>query len=203
MSKKEMPDCLRKFFTQLYPDLDLNLVDFYEGIPWPFSIGKQGAITLGSWTSRKINIHFAGGRWNPFECGGIKLIGHELYHAQDIFSMWSGFGWGLFRPWYLAYLYCGIWSGFSFREKHMLERPAYEYERKIDAGCHELSSNTGEGPCIDDKPDTETNEQFISDFIDKYPDLIIRRKNSSLIETIIQSTAEGIRNLLNLTRKIT
>lgn len=95
MAKIDVPDYVIDFYSLIYPNLDLNRIEFHWGIPKVFRIGRNpGAITLGSWISNKIWIHFKEGQWDPDTCEGIALIGHELYHAQDVYSMWGGAGVG-------------------------------------------------------------------------------------------------------------
>ena len=200
--KTDIPDCVREFYSYIYPDLDWDRVEFHEGIPLLFRWRNPGAITLGSWTSSKINIHFKPGEGDPCTCKGISLIGHELFHVQDILSIGRGWGFGLIRLWYLAYVYCGIMSGFSFGKRHYLEEPAYDVQEKIKEYFKRIGlSLSQEGPCISTELDVSWNPNFFSQFPSNRPDLVIRKQNRSFIKVLLESTRRGFGNLLKLLKR--
>lgn len=197
MARINIPDCVVEFFSYVYPDLDLNRVEFHEGIPKLFSMRKPRAITLGSWTSFKINVHFRSGEGNPCTCEGIALIGHELFHVQDVLSVGRGWGFGLIRLWYLAYVYCGIMSRFG--RTHYLEEPAYDIQDRIEKYFESIGLNLSrEGPCILTESGTTRSSDFFLQFPSNCQSLVIRKQPRSFMKIIQQSTRRRLRGLFKL-----
>jgi hypothetical protein len=127
-----IPEHIKKFYKHTYPHLDWTRVKLYDGLPSiPLAIRKEtAAITLASWNSRNIDIYF---RKDPlYTYKGIAMIGHELYHVQDVLSTNARFSFGLLHPWYFAYIICLLFSRFNSGESHCMEETPYSIERKID-----------------------------------------------------------------------
>lgn len=153
--------CLKEFLARLYPEIDLDRITFYEGVP--FYTFPGGAITIGP------RIYFREGKFDPCDCKGIALIAHELYH---IHQGADGFGFWFLRPYYLNYAWLWLLSGFKSGSGHPLEAPAYRVQQRISDCCERVRQSTGErGPCIcqDGRP-TDINQAFLDAFAAECPD---------------------------------
>jgi hypothetical protein len=165
--KIDAPPCVRAFLAQLYPNVNIDGIRFYEGVP--FYTFPRGAITIGP------NIYFREGRYDPCSCQGIALLAHELYH---IHQGADGFGFWFLRPYYVKYVWFLLRSGFKSDRRHRLEEPAYDLQDRIVECCDRVHDATGQGsPCIcqDGTPAT-VNEAFLKAFAEECPDPLAREK---------------------------
>jgi hypothetical protein len=161
-SKIEAPACVKEFMNHLYPHIDLDGLNFHEGLPF-YVFGKRNAITLGP------HIYFREGKFDPCSCRGIALIAHELYHVHQGAG---GFGFWVLRWFYIRYAWAWLTGGRKSGRAHPLEAPAYAAAGRIAECCDRVRQATGQaGPCIcqDGRP-TSVSEAFLSAFAAECPD---------------------------------
>jgi hypothetical protein len=138
MPTLDFHDCLRSFFSRMYPDIDLTTVSFHEGLPF-YTTGTPHAITVGN------RIYFAEGKFDPCSAKGIALIAHELFHIKQGAG---GPGIWFLRPFYASYFIQKVLSGWTKGRKHPVEVPAYEQQDRVEAAYGSASGTTGvNGPC--------------------------------------------------------
>ncbi len=138
MTKLEFHDCLESFFSRMYPDIELESISFYEGLPF-YTTGHPSAITVGR------SIYFDEGRFDPCGAKGIALIAHELFHIQQGAG---GSGFWFFRPFYVWYFIQKVLSGWKRGRQHPVEIPAYERQDQVEAAYGVAAASTGiSGPC--------------------------------------------------------
>jgi hypothetical protein len=156
----ETPPGVTEFFSHLYPQVDVERIRFYEGLPFYTSPG--GAITIGN------KIYFREGRFAPCSPAGVALIAHELFH---VLQGSDGPGFWFIRWFYVKYVALGIVtlvrSGFSLaraRKTHPLEVPASELQERFRDCCKRVSQSTGQtGPfvCVGGVP-TGVSHAFVA-----------------------------------------
>ena len=138
MSSLAFHPCLKRFFSRMYPDIEMGTLSFHEGLPF-YTTGIPHAITVGR------NIYFADGKFDPCSAKGITLIAHELFHIRQGAG---GPGVWFVRPFYVWYFIRKVLSGWTKGRKHPLERPAYEQQDRVAAAYDVAESTTGiSGPC--------------------------------------------------------
>ncbi len=138
MPRLEFHECLKSFFSRMYPDTDMGTVSFHEGLPF-YTTGDPAAITVGR------RIYFADGKFEPCSARGVALIAHELFHIKQGAG---GPGVWFVRPFYVRYLVQKILSGWTKGRKHPLEIPAYEQQDRVEAAYVIASASTEvNGPC--------------------------------------------------------
>lgn len=159
--KIDTPPCLKEFLARLYPQIDLDRITFYEGVP--FYTFPGGAITIGP------HIYFRAGRFDPCGCRGIALIAHELYH---IHQGAAGFGFWFLRPYYFKYVWFLLLSGFKSDRRHRLEAPAYDLQDRISECCERVRQATGQAsPCLcQNGTPSDINQAFLDAFAAQCPD---------------------------------
>ncbi len=138
MPRLDFPECLKRFYSRMYPDIDLETVSFHEGLPF-YTTGNPHAITVGR------RIYFADGKFDPWSARGVALIAHELFHIKQGAG---GPGVWFVRPFYVRYFIQKVLSGWTKGRKHPLEIPAYEQQDRVEATYASASNSTGvNGPC--------------------------------------------------------
>ena len=138
MSKLEFHDCLKSFFSRMYPDLELDSISFFEGLPF-YTAGHPSAITVGR------SIYFDEGKFDPCSAKGIGLIAHELIHIQQGAG---GPGVWFLRPFYVWYFIQKVLSGWKRGREHPVEIPAYERQDQVEATFGAAAASTHiSGPC--------------------------------------------------------
>ena len=138
MPRLEFHECLKTFFSRMYPDIDMETLSFHEGLPF-YTTGGPAAITVGR------HIYFADGKYDPCSATGVALIAHELFHIKQGAG---GPGIWFVRPFYVWYFIRKVLSGWTKGRKHPLEIPAYEQQDRVEAAYASASSSTGvNGPC--------------------------------------------------------
>ena len=138
MPRLDFHECLKTFFSRMYPDIDMETVSFHEGLPF-YTTGGPAAITVGR------RIYFANGKFDPCSARGVALIAHELFHIKQGAG---GPGIWFVRPFYVWYFIRKVLSGWTKGRKHPLEIPAYEQQDRVEAAYASASSSTGvNGPC--------------------------------------------------------
>jgi hypothetical protein len=129
-----LPDCLSKVYRFLYPTLDWSRIHFFDGMPFPLSLGPQSGITIASvGFSPDINIYIREGHYYPCSTGpndgpaaheSFLLLAHELVHALQIQQM-LGNGY-IPGSWITKYMTCYLTS-LSSDCSNEIEQEAYEY----------------------------------------------------------------------------
>jgi hypothetical protein len=135
----EMDECLKNWLAHVFPDLDLDRVRFYEGLPLFIKGSKPNAITLPSiWGASKINIYFRDAP-DPCSCAGLTLIAHEMVHVRQYMDYGGGYGLGFARLFMIPYLMCSVSHGYR---DNPLEVEAYDFDARIRGCC-----STSNLPC--------------------------------------------------------
>ncbi len=138
MPRLDFHECLKSFFSRMYPDINVETVSFHEGLPF-YTTGGPAAITVGR------RIYFADGKFDPCSAKGVALIAHELFHIKQGAG---GPGVWFIRPFYVRYFIQKILSGWTKGRKHPLEIPAYEQQDRVEAAYAAASGSTSvNGPC--------------------------------------------------------
>lgn len=138
MPRLDFPDCTKRFFSRMYPEIDMNAVWYHERSPW-YARRGQSAITIGR------HVYFAEGKYDPCSGKGVALIAHELFHVKQGAG---GLGIWFLRWFYIRYLYHKIASKLASGRKHPLEKPAYDQQDQVEAAYKLAKTATGgEGPC--------------------------------------------------------
>ena len=146
--------CLKRFFSHMYPDVDLETVSFQEGLPF-YATGTPHAITVGR------RIYFADGKFEPCTAKGVALIAHELFHIKQGAG---GPGVWFVRPFYVWYFIRKVLSGWTKGRKHPLEIPAYEQQDRVESAFTDAANSTGvSGPCACSEGTTRAFSQEFTD----------------------------------------
>jgi hypothetical protein len=134
-----LPDCMLECFQYLYPTIDFSKIHFYDGIPYPYSLGGESGLTLALGFGTGIHVHLASGQWNPCSYAAFLMLAHELVHVLQIKNLpYEGL-------WTELYLRNFVRSGFAYDCSNALEREAYEHVN----GCSPLGGGGGDlGNCI-------------------------------------------------------
>ena len=160
MPSLDFQECLKQFFSRMYPDIDMRTVSFHEGLPF-YTTGNPAAITVGR------RIYFADGKFEPCSAKGVALIAHELFHIKQGAG---GPGVWFFRPFYLRYFIQKVLSGWTKGRKHPLEIPAYEQQDRVEDAYDVAAASTGiNGPCActDGQP-PQPDQAFIDAFYEAF-----------------------------------
>ena len=138
MPRLDFHECLKRFYSRMYPDVDMGTVSFHEGLPF-YATGNPHAITVGR------RIYFADEKFDPCSAKGVALIAHELFHIKQGAG---GPGVWFVRPFYVRYFIQKVLSGWTKGRRHPLEIPAYKQQDRVEAAYAAASGSTGEsGPC--------------------------------------------------------
>jgi len=73
---KRLSPCVKSRLKPYFPDLDLDSIRIFEGIP-AYVVGDPDAYTAGNF------IYFKKGAYDPNSTAGLSLIGHELTHSRQ------------------------------------------------------------------------------------------------------------------------
>lgn len=126
------PSTLRLLQT-VYPNIDWNRVDFYEGLPWftPLIAPYVTAQALPQFYSfKRFSIYIKKMDETRAQC--LADIVHEGLHVVQGFNMWKGYGLGILRGFTLHYV--ALFSRFGYRN-NPLEIPAYDQEFRFLDFC--------------------------------------------------------------------
>jgi hypothetical protein len=145
MAKRiRLPECARELLETLYPSVDWDRVEFYEGLPWYTNVFN----TIGSWFGAlqtaaitlpdpvgfsAFRIYFA----KPVDFCDPKFIAtlvHEAYHVAQFMSVGGGYGFGMWRAGFIQYFVCFFQHGAKY-DNNPFEKEAYAHERAFLA-CH-------------------------------------------------------------------
>jgi hypothetical protein len=138
-----LPDCFLECYQYLYPRIDFTQIHFYDGIPFPWSLGPEYGITLTWGFGSGIHIYMKSGQWTPCDQEGqglqaFLIFAHELVHVLQIMNLPDP---ALWLPSYLGHF---LSSGFSYDCSNNVEREAYEHAN----GCPPGYSNGALQICI-------------------------------------------------------
>jgi hypothetical protein len=129
----QLPDCAQKLLDFLYPTVDWTRVRFYSGLPWYVSLFSPNTtgITLPDTVGVSDYCVYLGTATDF--CGtGIDTLVHEAFHVAQFMSVSNGYGPGLFRPGFIAYLNCFFANG-SVYKNNPFEVQAYAQENAFHA----------------------------------------------------------------------
>ena len=160
MPSLDFHECLKQFFSRMYPDIDMRTVSFHEGLPF-YTTGNPAAITVGR------RIYFADGKFEPCSAKGVALIAHELFHMRQGAG---GVGVWFFRLFYLRYFIQKVLSGWTKGRKHPLEIPAYKQQDRVEDAYTAAHISTGkDGPCqCSDGHPGEFHQGFSDSFYESF-----------------------------------
>jgi hypothetical protein len=116
-----LPDCMLQCYQFLYPTIDFSEIHFYDGIPYPYSLGPEAGITLTFGFGTGIHIYMAEGLWNPCSLDAFLIFAHECVHVLQINNLPNRALWVEF------YLRKFLQSNFASDCSNILEREAYEH----------------------------------------------------------------------------
>jgi hypothetical protein len=122
-----------KLLKTVYPNIDWNRVDFYEGLPWftPLIAPYVTAQALPQFYSfKRFSIYIKKMDESRAQC--LADIVHEGLHVLQGFNMWKGYGIGIFRGFTLHYI--ALFSRYGYRN-NPLEIPAYDQEFRFLNFC--------------------------------------------------------------------
>lgn len=123
----------------IYPNLSLEKIGFYEGIPW-FTRYVAPYVTAqalpATYSFRRLNIHVA--KYDENNCSVLADIVHEAYHMVQYERFGNAWGIGFFRTFLVYYNACFITRGYR---NNPFEIPAYEQEYAFHRFCitHRIS----------------------------------------------------------------
>jgi hypothetical protein len=129
----QLPDCALNLLEFLYPTVDWSRVRFYSGLPWFVSLfsPQTTGITLPDTVGVSDYCVYLGA--NTDFCGaGIDTLVHEAFHVAQFMSLSNGYGPGLFRPGFIAYMTCFFAHGSVYMD-NPFEIDAYAQEYAFQA----------------------------------------------------------------------
>lgn len=135
-----LEDDVKNMLQKLYPNLNLEKIYFYDGMPWFMMHGFAIGITLpGTYNLQGVNIYL--NDYNPQAEKCMTTIVHEMFHVQQYYDLNKGYGIGFLRPFMVFYLAdyfrmfikCLRTPGWKSAantayEIHPMEMPAYRQE---------------------------------------------------------------------------
>jgi|GEM_PF-5844359 len=122
-----------QLLKDLYPTVDWNRVDFYEGLPWftPFIASYVNAQALPQFYSfSRFSIYLRKFDESRAQCLGD--IVHEGMHIRQGMYFWNGYGFGILRG--FAVYYIALFAKFGYRN-NPLEEPAYDQKFRFLDFC--------------------------------------------------------------------
>lgn len=122
-----------KLLKDLYPSVNWNRVDFYEGLPWftPFIapyVNAQALPQFYSFSRYRIYIQ----KFDESRAQCLADIVHEGYHVMQAMHFWKGYGLGFFRG--LMVYYNALFLKYGYRS-NPFEITAYDQEYRFLAYC--------------------------------------------------------------------
>jgi hypothetical protein len=132
----------------LYPEVDWNRVDFYEGLPW-FTPAVAPYVTAQAlpqfYSFNKFRIYLR--KFDETRAQCIADIVHEAFHIMQAMNFKKGYGFGFFRVWMLYYV--AVFFRHGYRQ-NPFEIPAYDQEFRFLKYCekHNLHGIT---PQVDEE----------------------------------------------------
>lgn len=132
--KKQIPlPSTIKLLKDLYPAVDWNRVDFYEGLPWftpliaPY-VTAQALPQFYSFSRYRIYLKI----FDESRAQCLADIVHEGYHVMQAMHFWNGYGLGFFRG--LMVYYNALFLKYGYRS-NPFEITAYDQEYRFLDYC--------------------------------------------------------------------
>lgn len=134
-------DRVMQILKVIYPSLNWNEINFYEGIPW-FAKYVAPYVTAqalpDTYSLRKLNIYVK--RYDENSCNVLADIVHEAYHMVQYERFAKAWGIGFLRTFIVYYNACYLTRGYR---NNPFEIPAYEQEYAFQRFCntHRITLN--------------------------------------------------------------
>lgn len=132
--KKYIPQpSTMQLLKDIYPTVDWNRVDFYEGLPWftPFIASYVNAQALPQFYSfSRFSIYLR--KFDESRAQNLGDIIHEGMHVLQGMHFWKGYGFGIFRG--FTIYYSALFMKFGYRN-NPLEVPAYDQKFRFLEFC--------------------------------------------------------------------
>lgn len=122
-----------QLLKDLYPTVNWNRVDFYEGLPWftPFIAPYVNAQALPQFYSfNRFSIYLIKFDESRAQC--LADIVHEGMHVLQGMKFWKGYGIGMLRG--FTVFYTALFVKYGYR-RNPLEIPAYDQEYRFLDFC--------------------------------------------------------------------
>jgi hypothetical protein len=124
-----------KLLKNIYPTVNWNHVDFYEGLPWftPLVAPYVTAQALPDFYScSRFRIYLS--KFDETKAQCISDIVHEAFHVLQGMHFAKGYGVGFFRIWMVYYIAFFIKYGYR---QNPFEIPAYDQEYRFLEYCRQ------------------------------------------------------------------
>jgi len=122
-----------KILETLYPLVNWNRVDFYEGLPW-FTPAVAPYVTAQAlpnfYSLSRFRIYLK--KYDESRAQCLADIVHEAFHINQAMSFGKGYGIGFFRIWMLFYISVFFRNGYR---QNPFEIPAYDQEFRFLQYC--------------------------------------------------------------------
>src|SRR6266540_3054675 len=145
----QLPKCLATTLQTMYPTLHIDpgqyndCISWYIGLPAPYSLGSQLAMTMSR--NKSIHIYIREEEYEPCTRHFFRTCVHELVHALQIRQAPAGGrGAGIFNFFSFNYLTCYVRTISDEDRDNRYEREAYDHEDVVDDA---LTQTGGELPC--------------------------------------------------------
>jgi hypothetical protein len=122
-----------QLLRDLYPNVNWNRVEFYEGLPW-FTPAVAPYVTCQAlpqfYSFSKFRIYI-----KKFDEGRARCLAdivHEAFHVMQAMHFARGYGFGFFRIWMLYYV--AVFMKHGYRQ-NPFEVPAYDQEFRFMSWC--------------------------------------------------------------------
>jgi hypothetical protein len=126
-----LPTCAQNLLDRIYPTVDWSRVIFLSGLPY-WASSATVAITLPDpidpWRFRV----YLGAQTDFCDPDTLASLVHEGHHVAQFMSIANGYGFGFFRPAFIAYFACWMAHGY---DDNPFEVAAYDYEKRF-AACY-------------------------------------------------------------------
>jgi hypothetical protein len=133
LKKHILKPSTEKLLKNLYPSVDWNRVDFYEGLPWytPFIAPYVTAQALPQFYSfHRFRIYLKKFDESRAQC--LADIVHEGFHVMQSMQFLKGYGLGILRG--FSIYYTALYTKYGYR-RNPFEIPAHEQEYRFLDFC--------------------------------------------------------------------
>lgn len=134
LRKYEVKPETLKILQTLYPSVNWDRVDFYEGLPWftPVVAPYVNAQALPQFYSTgRFRIYLRKFDESRAQC--LADIVHEAFHVMQAMHFGNGYGVGFFRGWLFYYIAHFLREGYR---NNVFEIPAYNQEYRFLEYCN-------------------------------------------------------------------